>query len=185
MRLEIGAGEYPDPAYDVHADLLRLPGIELVCAMDRLPLRDSCVSALRACDVLEHQSWELVPATLAEWGRVLARGATVYIRVPDARFITSQWLAGELVTERANYWLLGGHSERPAHRGVDDGGVARWLYNAHHAMFDAQWLTELLEEAGFDDVAMTERVGTNLECTCRYGSSEACERDHLGRAGDG
>ena len=42
MRLEIGSGEFPDDGYDVHVDILTLPGVAVVCAMDRLPFRDGC-----------------------------------------------------------------------------------------------------------------------------------------------
>ena len=169
MKLEIGAGEHPDDACDIHTDVLSLPGIDVVCRLDRLPFRDGVFTALRACDVLEHQSWELVEATLKEWARTLAPGAAVYIRVPDARLIAQRWLAGDLDTRDANYWMLGGHSERPAHRGVDDRGVPRWIWNAHHALFDETWLTQLLERCGFVDIAITDDGGTNLECRCNLG----------------
>ena len=137
MRLEIGAGEKPHPDYDLHVDLLALPDIEVRCAIDRLPFASESLDALRANHVLEHQSYELVPETLREWARVLRPGAEIDIGVPDARFVASQWVEGEIDTAEANYWILGGHSEREAHKGVDDRGVPLWIWNAHHTLFDA------------------------------------------------
>ncbi len=34
----MGAGEHPDPDYEVHTDVLPLPGIQVVCRLDRLPI---------------------------------------------------------------------------------------------------------------------------------------------------
>jgi predicted SAM-dependent methyltransferase len=167
VRLEIGAGERPNPDYDVHTDVLPLPGIQIVCRLDRLPFADATISALRANHVLEHQSWRLVEPTLREWARVLRPGATVDIGVPDARYIAAQWLEGAYGILEANHWLLGGHSERAAHRGADERGVPRWIWNAHHALFDADWLAELLTATGFVEVQIACYQVRNLRCRCR------------------
>ena len=53
---------------------------------------------------------------------------------------------GEIDTAEANHWILGGHSERDAHKGVDDRGVPLWIWNAHHTMFDAQSLRAAVAE---------------------------------------
>jgi predicted SAM-dependent methyltransferase len=146
MRLEIGAGEKPHPDYDLHVDLLALPDIEVRCAIDRLPFASGSLDALRANHVLEHQSYELIPTTLREWARVLRSGAQIDIGVPDARFIAAQWVEGTIDTAEANHWILGGHSERKAHQGVDERGVPLWIWNAHHTMFDAESLRAAVAE---------------------------------------
>jgi predicted SAM-dependent methyltransferase len=146
MRLEIGAGEKPHPDYDLHVDLLALPDIELRCGIDRLPFATGSIEALRANHVLEHQSYELISPTLREWARVLRPGAGLDIGVPDCRFVAEQWVRGEIDTAEANHWILGGHSERAAHRGVDARGVPLWIWNAHHTMFDEQSLRAAVEE---------------------------------------
>ncbi len=166
-RLEIGAGERPDGGFDIHADFLALPGIEVVCRMDQLPFRSGSLAALRANHVLEHQSWQLVEPTLREWARVLAPGAPLDIGVPDARVIAGQWMAGELDIVEANHWLLGGHAERSAHRGTDHRGVPRWIWNAHHALFDADWLRALLEATGFEHIEIAPYHVRHLRCCCR------------------
>lgn len=169
--LEIGAGEHPHESYEIHADILPLPHIELICRLDALPFKDGGVTALRANHVLEHQSWELVGPTLSEWARVLAPGGRVDIGVPDAAYIAGQWVRGELGTEEANYWLLGGHSDRPAHRGVDERGVPRWIWNAHHTLFDAQSLRAALERSGFENVEIACYAVRNLRATGHRGRS--------------
>jgi predicted SAM-dependent methyltransferase len=146
VRLEIGAGERPHPDYDLHVDVLALPGIGVRCAIDRLPFATGSLDALRANHVLEHQSYELVTETLREWARVLRPGAHVDIGVPDARFVAGQWVRGEIDTAEANHWILGGHSERAAHKGTDEHGVPLWIWNAHHTLFDADFLRVAVAE---------------------------------------
>ncbi len=162
MKVEIGAGEHPHPDYDLHVDVLPLRGIAVVCHLERLPFADGSVSRLRANQVLEHQSWELVEATLHEWARVLRPGGTVSIGVPDARLLATQWAKGELTTLEANYWILGGHSDRDAHKGVDRRGVPLWIWNAHHTLFDEELLRELLDVTGFDDIDIEPYAERNL-----------------------
>jgi predicted SAM-dependent methyltransferase len=135
--------------------------------MERRPFADATFEGLRANDVLEHQSWELIGATLREWARVLRPGAEAYVQVPDARQLARRWLAGELSTRDANYWILGGHSDRAAHQGTDEHGVPRWIWNAHHTLFDPDSLRAQLEDAGFVDVRVQSDGGSNLMCWAR------------------
>jgi predicted SAM-dependent methyltransferase len=167
VKLEIGAGEHPHPEYQVHADLLPLPDIEVVCRMEVLPFADATFDGLRANDVLEHQSWELLEATLAEWARVLRPEAEVYIQVPDSLRLAQRWVSGDLTTREANYWITGGHAERPAHRGTDAHGTPRWLWNAHHTLFEPTFLKDVLEAAGFCAVSIEWDGGNNLMCWCQ------------------
>jgi len=169
MKAEIGAGEKPHPDYDIHLDILALADIEVISWIDRLPFRDSCLDGLRANHVLEHQSYELVDETVREWARVLKPGASLDIGVPDARFIATQWIRGEIDTAEANYWLLGGHADRAAHRGLDSRGVPLWIWNAHHTMFDQQTLGDLVCRCGFIDVRIVSYDIRNLRCTARLG----------------
>jgi predicted SAM-dependent methyltransferase len=165
VRVEIGAGEKPHPDYDIHTDILPLPDIEVITWIDRLPFRDASLTALRANHVLEHQSYELVEPTVREWARVLRPGASLDIGVPDARFIAEQWVRGDIDTAEANYWILGGHSDRRAHQGVDTRGVPLWIWNAHHTMFDEESLAALVSRCGFGDVTVVRYAIRNLRCT--------------------
>jgi SAM-dependent methyltransferase len=167
MKVEIGAGEKPHPDYDIHLDLLPLPDIEVISRVDRLPFRTASLDGLRANHVLEHQSYELLEPTVAEWARVLRPGARLDIGVPDARFIAEQWVRGEIDTAEANYWILGGHSDRAAHKGVDARGVPLWIWNAHHTMFDEPWLRQLIDGSGFVDVEIFTYDIRNLRCYAR------------------
>lgn len=167
MKLEIGSGEHPAEGHDVRVDVLPLPFVDVVCRMDQLPFADGAFAGLRANHVLEHQSYELVEDTVAEWTRVLRRGAEVDIGVPDARCRAASWLAGEIDTAAANYWILGGHSDRGAHKGVDDRGVPLWIWNAHHTLFDPDSLRELLVGGGLTDVVIDPEDVCNMRAHAR------------------
>jgi hypothetical protein len=176
MRLEIGSGEYPDDGYDIHVDILALPAVAVVCAMDHLPFREGCFAGLRANHILEHQSYELVEATVAEWVRVLEAGGSVDIGVPDARCRAESWVRGDISTAEANYWLLGGHSDRAAHQGFDPiGGAPLWIYNAHHTFFDPASLLCLLDGAGLVDVV----IGPEDTCNMRAAARLPARRDAM------
>jgi predicted SAM-dependent methyltransferase len=134
------------------------------CHVDALPFADGAVDALRANHVLEHQSYELIDRTLAEWARVMRPGSRLDIGVPDAKFVAAQWVNGEIDTAEANYWILGGHSDRVAHQGVDERGVPRWIWNAHHTLFDAESLGAAVAAAGFVELRIFSYEVRNLRC---------------------
>lgn len=165
MNLEIGAGEKPHPDYDLHTDILPLPDIDVVCRLDALPFADGTLDSLRANHVLEHQSWELVERTVTEWVRVVRPGGRIEVAVPDALLLARQWASGEITTREANYWILGGHSDRDAHRGVDGNGVPLWIWNAHHTLFDAGSLASLLQSCGVEGVRVDPYAERNLRAT--------------------
>ncbi len=137
--------------------------------MDKIPCKDAEFDGLIASDVLEHQSWELIPATLVEWARILKPGTEAFIRVPDGDMLIDRYKSGEIDIRTFNYYLLGGHSERLAHQGVDEHGIPRWLWNAHHVILNNAWLSMLLSEAGFEVIQVEKDpvYWTNLSFSCR------------------
>ena len=166
MRVEIGAGEKPSPDYEVHTDVLPLPGIQVLCRLDRLPFADASVSALRANHVLEHQSFQLVGRPCGSgpgcWSR--GRGSTSGCPTP-ATSSPSGWRA---VLDPGGELLAAGRAHGPRRpQGADERGVPRWIWNAHHAMFDDAWLAQVLAANGFTDIDISCYDVRNLRCYCR------------------
>jgi hypothetical protein len=163
VKREIGSGEHPADGYEIHADVLALPGV--VCRMDAPALRRRGVHGVAGQPHPRAPKLGAGRRTMAEWVRVLEPGAEVDIGVPDARCRAASWLAGEIDTAEANYWILGGHASarRPAHQGVDGRGLPRWIFNAHHTLFDPSSLAALLAGCGLVDV----RVGPEDVCDMR------------------
>ena len=88
-RVEIGSGYYPTSGY-FHIDANPwLPHLEAVAQMWDLPLPDGWAVEVRAIHSLEHVVPPRLIDTLTEWRRVLARGGTAHISVPNGPAIVA------------------------------------------------------------------------------------------------
>lgn len=171
MRLEIGAGARAHDGYvavdinPAHADI--------VADAQNLPFEDGTVTAIRAVDVLEHCSYRDTHLVLAEWARVCAAHADLYVQVPDAAEIFRWYTTGDpricrmdtgrcTPIEGATWRLLGGQADG---RYVDEEGDFRW--NAHYALFDRSHLTRSLEQAGFEVSSVLTNAHPNLCASAR------------------
>ena len=153
MKLDLGSGTNPygqgyltvDP-YQADA-YFRSP-------MWDLPVDDGAVTHLYCAHALEHVSWRQLPATLAEWRRVLAPGGELLLRVPDLAWCVMRWLESP-----HDPWAMAKIFGSQEHDG-----------NTHRAGFDAPGWRRLLGEGGFtvvrEDVLWTHEQQT-LEFLCR------------------
>lgn len=168
MKVEIGAGARAHDgyiAYDINPR-----DADIVGPAEQLPFETGTITALRAVDILEHITWRLTEATLAEWARVCAPDAELYVQVPDAATIMQWYVTGD---ERlrtydkgacpliigATWRLLGGHADGRYVDGEDD-----WRWNAHYALFDEDYLTAVLDRAGFTVDSIDTNGHPNLLC---------------------
>src|SRR5688572_13102683 len=82
MRLNIGAGGKRVPGF-TGVDAVERSGADVVADAGKLPFDDNCAEELMAIHLLEHlYPWD-VPATLAEWFRVLKPGGKLVLEMPD------------------------------------------------------------------------------------------------------
>ncbi len=150
IKIEVGPGDAPEQGYDFYCDLHRTEYADIICHMEELPFDDGVASDLRAYEVLEHQSYTLLYPTLKEWYRVLCPGGRLHLKVPSARHYILAYVNGEIPMERLNILIMGGHTDKPVFCGYDaEKDVPRWLWNAHHALFDWQNLRSALQLVGF------------------------------------
>jgi predicted SAM-dependent methyltransferase len=151
VRVEIGCGADPRPGY-IHCDLRPLPGVDHVCAAWEVPLPAGSVDEIYSRHMLEHLTLEQARRTVRHWHALLKLGGRLDVCVPDMDRHLAQlrtpgmsrhvW-PGRKVSNRMHAMAgLYGWQQRP-----DD--VHKWAYT-----LDA--LTELLTEAGFDDVRRIE-----------------------------
>lgn len=141
MRVEIGPGGNPVPGFDYYVDVVPNPHANITASMERLPFADGSADHLRACHVLEHQSYLYILPTLVEWYRVLAPGGTLFVAVPNVpAYLTPD---GDMVM--INHHVMG--SLQPP--GYDALDKPAWWWQAHHTLFDSTMLRAFLELAGF------------------------------------
>ena len=190
MRLEIGAGEKPHPDYDLHVDMLPLPGIKVLVRgrpaavrhrLDRRTARQPRAGAPELRAGGRHPARVDPGAPPGREGRHRRSRRQVRGRAVGAR--RGRHRGGELLDPR---WAL-----RPeAHKGHDERGVPLWIWNAHHTMFDAESLRAAVEPStswstssspttsatSASTLTKRERARDHLTQQCRERGSRATAR---------
>lgn len=173
MKIEVGAGGRTAPGF-LAVDL-NPRRADVVATATALPFRSGSIEAMRAVDVLEHLSYRDTGRVLAEWARVCAPGARLYVQVPDADAIMRAYASGRRHELRipadqhlprttlagATWRLLGGHDDGER---VDTAAGDDWRWNAHFALFSRESLTSALDAAGFTVTACPTNPFPNLCC---------------------
>lgn len=181
MKIEVGAGGRAAPGF-LAVDL-NPRRADVVATATALPFRTGSIEAMRAVDVLEHISYRDTGRVLAEWARVCAPGAELYVQVPDADEImhryVNRWQTGfedqSLPIPKdqhlpatglagAQWRLLGGHDDGER---VDTAAGDDWRWNAHFALFSRESLTEALHAADFEVTRCPTNPFPNLCCEAR------------------
>lgn len=178
MKIEVGAGDRAKRGF-LSVDL-NPRRADVVADARHLPFSDGSIEALRAVDVLEHISYRETDVVLAEWARVCAPDAEIYVQVPDADTIMRRYIeavqydkAALLLPIPANQGLppsalagaqwriLGGHDDGER---VDVDAGDDWRWNAHYSMWSRSSLISALDQAGFDLVKCVTNPFPNLCC---------------------
>lgn len=93
---------------------------------------DECAEEIRASHVLEHFSKKDTLDVLREWVRVLKPGGTIKIAVPDF-----EWICANLDHPLTEGYVMGGQTDEN---------------DFHHALFNREKLTKLMELASLVDI---------------------------------
>lgn len=131
VRIDVGAGKHPKEGYlsvDAYADA------DIEAEMWDLPFEDGEVTAIYSSHALEHIPKAMVMPTLKEWFRVLQKGGTVEVRVPDLRWVCRNWLE-----KQTNDW----HMDAIFGNQTDEGQF-------HKTGYTPDLLRRYLEQAGFE-----------------------------------
>lgn len=127
IKLDLGAGEISPPGFRPMGNAHGTP-------IFPLPYPDESVDEIRASHVLEHFSHSLapsVPDVLKEWTRVLKKGGTLRIAVPDFAKAAQGYLEG--AAQPTEGYIMGGHTDAA---------------DVHKSLFDEEKLKRLLAAAG-------------------------------------
>ena len=147
--LELGCGNNPHPAADIHVDVRYIEGVtDFVCDLNEpLPIKDVDFDGVLSIFSFEHVSWRKQRQLLAEVFRILRPSGRLVLILPN--------------TEAQIRWVLArGWDKRPKREGMGDFeeascvlfGDQTYKENSHSSYFSPTLITELLTEAGFRDV---------------------------------
>jgi predicted SAM-dependent methyltransferase len=149
VRLNLGCGHIPLEGY-VNVDMRKLPGVDVVAPLDRLPFEPGTVSEIFSAHVLEHFPQEALDRQLLPyWSSLLAPGGVFRSVVPDVDAMIDQYRDGTISFEDLRQVVYGGQE---------------YEGDFHHTAFTPDSLSELLLEAGFVDVELVERARVNGAC---------------------
>ncbi len=136
FKLLLGGRESSIPGF-LNVDCADIPSVDIVSDITKLPMiKDGTVLEIYASHCLEHQPHTQTLDVLKEWRRVLTKGGSCYISVPDMDF-TLRAYAREGLTEFLVHLIWGDQAYDMAY---------------HYVGFTYARLAALLVKSGFSDV---------------------------------
>lgn len=134
VNLHLGCGAIQHPRF-INIDGMPGGHIHFIRDIDNLSIfKTGSVDLIYASHCLEHFSHLALPAVIAEWHRVLKKGGTLRLSVPDFDLLLDIYRANGDAIESVVGILMGGQDYR---------------YNFHMSLFNRDYLQKLLDAAGF------------------------------------
>ncbi len=142
MKLHLGCGKRYIPGF-VHVDLADYPHIDYKNDISDLSMfEDDSVDLIYCSHALEYYDRQEAPRILTEWHRVLRRGGTLRVAVPDFEALVKVYTQYQDLN-----MILGPLYGRMGIKSTED---EKLIY--HKTVYDFKLLKELLESAGFRNI---------------------------------
>ena len=140
------------------------PGKNIDYVMDcakKLPFKNYTFEIIYASHVLEHVPWYMTQHTINEWVRILKKGGSLEIWVPDAVKICKAFIDAEICEN--NYIHLDGWYKFNSEKDpcvwasgrtytYGDGQGSEKSPNWHKALFSKRYLKHVMEKAGLTNI---------------------------------
>ena len=141
MKLILGSWtrDYGDEY--THVDLAKLPNVDIVSNVNKLPLEDNVAEYAFASHVLEYFDRQEGLDVLKEWYRVLTPGGKLRVAVPDFRAMAELYVYNGTSLDR----FVG-----PIFGRMDCNG--EMIY--HKTVYDYKALEKSMQEAGFKNIRL-------------------------------
>jgi len=134
VLIHLGCGEKNDSRW-INIDALPFPHVHYIQDVTNLSNLSSNISdIIYASHTLEHTSHRKTIYVLKEWRRVLKTGGILRLAVPDFDKIINIYREENNNMKKIIEPLMGGQD---------------YKYNFHYSMFNKEYLTDILHQAGF------------------------------------
>src|SRR3990167_7725799 len=132
LKLEIGGNTRGNEGY-LQMDIKKLPGIDIVGDVRKLPFPDNYLEEIYGHWILEHFYYREIPELLKEWNRVLKPGGLLHLITNNGQAHVDSYIKKEITIHELNRMIFGVDlKDKTKHTGIED----------LHKIF---WTKELIE----------------------------------------
>ncbi len=149
IRVNLGCGHKPLDGF-INVDSRDLPGVQVVASVDNLPFHQNELAELYSSHLLEHFPPKVLQQVLLPyWHNLLAPGGKFSLVVPDSPSMMRLYAGGQMSFEDISLVTFGGQE---------------YAGNLHYTMFSTSSMAEILEQAGFGNIALVAEGRQNGLC---------------------
>jgi hypothetical protein len=149
VRLNLGCGHLPMEGF-VNVDMRPLPGVDVVAAVDDLPVEPGTAAEIFSAHVLEHfPELDLSRRLLPYWVSMLRPGGTFRAVVPDLPSMIQQYVQQDIDFEALRQVAYGGQE---------------YEGDFHFTAFTTDRLGQLMADAGLVDIEVIATGRPNGDC---------------------
>lgn len=137
ILIHLGCGRENDSRY-INVDALTWSHIHYISMVEKIPMfSDNYADLIYASHILEHIPHKEVKKVLSEWKRVLKKGGTIRLAVPNFDKLIAAYHEENDNMDSIINELMGGQD---------------YVFNFHKSMFNEKSLSKILEDIGFKDI---------------------------------
>lgn len=126
-KLEIGGGKKNRKAEGyLQMDAKKLPGVDIVGDVRKLPFKDGELDEIYGHWILEHFYYREIPEILSEWKRVLKKGGLLHLVTNNGDAHIKAYNEGVINIHELNRMLFGVHLKLAIQTGVEDLHKIMW-----------------------------------------------------------
>lgn len=145
LKLELGSGAKKGTNGWLTLDLVK--GADIFWDLKKgIPFKEQSVDILYSSHLLEHMPSNELEEFIKECLRILKKGGSFIVCVPNARNYIEAYMKKENFRKRGNYWLPG---KVDTGSRLDELNYIAYMGGLHYYMFDEENLLNILLKCGF------------------------------------